>query len=203
MIADLCVKNDIRLFLVSAPTSVMNLYRVAGYQDAVDYYKNFAEEHGIDYVNLNYLRGREEWLGDQLMFDFNHVNGEGAELVSQKYAEYLKALINDEEAPDLFYADLDELKSEVNRIIAIGADISVVDLKATIHLSSRQTDGITPLFRVSISQDDETYTPLTDWTKETDYLFDVSSYKETVHFLIEAVSLTGEPGCSIKYHEPI
>lgn len=204
-IADLCEGNGIRLFLVSAPTTVMTLYRVTGYQKAVDYYAEFAAAHGIDYVNLNYLRGREDWLGDELMFDFNHVNGEGAERVSLKYAEYLNALIRGEETPDMFYRDLAEFQSEVDRIIAVGADISIGGLKATVHISSRQTEGITPLYRIQISKDDETYIPLTDWTEETDFEFDVSAYREsgTAHFLIEASSPTGEPGCSVKYHEPV
>ncbi len=202
-IAELCAQNGVRLFMVSAPTSVMNLYRISRYQEAVDHYTDFAAAHGIDYVNLNYLRGREEWLGDQLMFDFNHVNGEGAELVSKKYADHLKALMNDEDPPDLFYADLDELKQDVRRIIAVGADISVVDLKATVQLSSRQTGGISPKYRIQISQDDETYTPLTGWTDETSFVFDVSAYKDTIHFLIEAMSPTGEPGCAVTYHIPV
>ena len=105
-IIKLCEENDVRLFLVSAPTSMMSLYRIADYQAAVDYYEDFAASHGLSYVNLNYLKDRETWLGDELMFDFNHVNGEGAELVSKKYAEYLNAVIHGQEPPEMFYADL-------------------------------------------------------------------------------------------------
>lgn len=202
-IVSLCEENGVRLFLVSAPTSVMNLWRIAGYQDAVDFYTAFAAERRIDYVNLNYLRGREEWLGDELMFDFNHVNGEGAERVSRKYASYLDALIRGQDAPDLFYRDIDEFRSEVDRIIAVGANISVTDLTAHIRVTSTQTEGISPLYRVSISADDEAYTQLTDWTDETEFVFDVSAYRGIVHFLIEAMSPDGRPGCSIKYHEPV
>ncbi len=202
-IRELCETNGIRLFLVSAPTTMMTLYRVADYQKAVDFYSEYASAHGLDYVNLNYLRGREEWLGDNLMFDFNHVNGEGADLVSQKYAEYLKARISGEDPPDLFYTDLEELQQDVHRIIAVGADIYISNLQASVRISSRQSEGITPLYRVRISQDDENFTALTDWTEKTDFVFDVSAYRGTVHFLIEAMSPTGEPGCSIKYHKPI
>lgn len=202
-IADFCSENGIRLFLVSAPTTMMNLYRISEYQEAVNYYSKFAAEHGSDYINLNYLKDREEWLGDGLMFDFNHVNGEGAELVSEKYAEYLNALINGRDTPDLFYNDLNELQETVHRIIAVGANIYIADLKAEVHISSRQTDGIAPLYRVLISQDDENFIPLTEWTEQKDHVFDVSAYHGTVHFLIEAVSPTGEPGCTIKYHVPV
>ena len=196
-IAELCEQNGIRLFLVSAPTTVMTLYRVENYQQAVDYYTDFAAAHGISYVNLNYLRGREEWLGDKLMFDFNHVNGEGAELVSQKYAQILKSLLAGEEPPDLFYENLEEFQADVHRIIAVGANISIYDLQASIRVSSRQTEGITPEYRISMSPDGEDYIPLTDWTEETDFMFDVSAYRGTLFFRIEARSTTGEPGCVI------
>ncbi len=203
MIAELCSENGIRLFLVSAPTTMMSLYRINGYQNAVDYYSKFAADHGIDYVNLNYLKDREAWLGDGLMFDFNHVNGEGAELVSEKYGEYLKAVLSGGEIPDMFYSDLAELQESVHRIIAVGANISITDRMASIRISSRQTQGITPLYRIQISQDDETFIPLTDWTEETEFVFDVSAYHGTAHFLVEAMSTTGEPGCTIRYHIPV
>ncbi len=196
-ITELCERNGVRLFLVSAPTTVMTLYRVSDYQRAVDYYTDFAADHGISYVNLNYLRGREEWLGDDLMFDFNHVNGEGAELVSRKYAQILKALISGGEVPDLLYADLEEFQADVHRIIAVGADIYITNLEASVQVSSRQTDGIIPEYRISVSADDENYTVLADWTSETEFTFDVSAYRGTMYFRIEARSTTGEPGCMI------
>lgn len=52
-------------------------YESAGYQDAVDFYNNYAEENGIVYYNLNYLKGREEIFPDSVMHDDNHLNGEG------------------------------------------------------------------------------------------------------------------------------
>ena len=202
-ITELCRQEQVKLFLVSAPTTIMTLYRVENYQLAVDYYLNFAEKHGLNYVNLNYLQEREDWLPDKLMFDFNHVNGEGAEIVSEKYAKYLKTILSGEEAPDIFYKNLTDLQAEVHRIIAVGADISITNLHASVKISSRQTDEITPLYRVHFSQDDENYIPLTDWTSETDFIFDLSAYRGMAYFLIEAKSLTGEPGNSVKYMKEI
>lgn len=202
-IAELCEQNGIRLFLVSAPTTVMTLYRVENYQQAVDYYADFAAAHGISYVNLNYLRGREEWLGDELMFDFNHVNGEGAELVSRQYARILKSLIAGEEPPDVLYRNLQEFQADVHRIIAVGADISIYDLQASVRITSRQTEGITAEYRISVSPNGEEYVPMTDWTSETDFKFDVSAYRGTLYFRIEARSTTGEPGCVITVQKEV
>ena len=60
-------------------------YESAGYQDAVDFYNNYAEENGIVYYNLNYLKGREEIFPDSVMHDDNHLNGEGWQQNQVKY----------------------------------------------------------------------------------------------------------------------
>ena len=202
-IISLCEENGIRLFLVTSPWPMMQMYYNKNYQEFTDRVSAIADEHGLPYVNLNYLRGREEWLGDDMMFDSGHVNGEGARRASEKYAQILKALLSGGEMPDLLYADLAELKTEVNRILALHADIAISDMTAKIHITSTQTDNITPLYRVQFSEDDEAYTPVTEWSEQTDLELDLSGYRGTGHFLIEAMSPTGEPGTFIKYHVPI
>ena len=202
-IVNLCGDNGIQLFLVTSPWSMMFMYTSKNYQDFTDFMTEYASAHNLSYFNLNYLRGRETWLGDDLMFDAGHVNGAGAELVSEKYAQILKSLIRKEEIPDLLYEDISEVKKSADRILGIGADISIVDLTATVHISSTQTENIDPLYRVQLSTDDVNFTPLTDWTSETDFRFPMEGYKGTAHFLIEAMSPTGEPGVDITYHIPI
>ena len=202
-IVDFCKQKNIRLFLVTPPSSMMNIYNPDNYQEITDYFSAYASEHGLHYVNLNYLKGREEWLGDRMMYDSGHVNGEGAILVSERYARTLDAVIRGEKIPDLFYGDISELKAEVHRILAVAAKISIIGGQASVHITSRQTDGIRPLYRVSFSLDDENYVPWTDWTGKTDFVFDMTEYRGTAHFLIEAISPSGEPGSSIRYHVPI
>ncbi len=202
-IVDFCAENGIQLFLVTPPSSMMNIYNLENYQDFTDYFEIYASKHGLHYLNLNYLKGREEWLGDRMMYDSGHVNGEGGVLVSEKYAEVLNALIRGDEIPDLVYKDISELKAEVHRILAVTAKISIDERQASIQVTSRQTEGIHPLFRISFSQDEENYVPLTDWEDKTDYIFDLSDYSGIVHFQIEAMSPSGEPGSSITYHVPI
>lgn len=202
-IISLCEHSGVKLFLVTSPWPMFQLYYNRNYQEFTDFAAGFAEAHGLSYVNLNYLRGREEWLGDGLMYDSGHVNGEGADRVSEKYARILNAVLKGEELPDLFYANLSELKAEVHRILALHADIRITDRKANIHITSTQSDGITPVYRVLFSDDDENYIPMTDWSGETDLVLDLSDCRGTAHFLIEAAEAAGEAETSIKYHLPI
>ncbi len=198
-----CEQNGIRLFFVTTPTSIMNLFQTANYQEFTDHVTDFAADHNIPYVNLNYLKNREEWLGDDLMFDAGHVNGAGAELVSARYAQVIKAILTGDEIPDIFYANAEEVKSTADRILALRAKITITDLIASVRLTSCQPDNIKPLYRISFSTDDRNFIPITEWTEKTEFSFDMSKYRGTAHFLIEAMSTTGEPGTSIKYHIPI
>lgn len=198
-----CEENGIRLFFVTTPTSMMNLFQTENYQDFTDYFTDFAAAHNIPYVNLNYLRDREEWLGDDMMYDAGHVNGAGADLVSARYAQVLRAVLENREIPDIFYENAEETKSTADRILALRADISITDLTARIRLSSCQTADIEPLFRISLSTDEQNYIPLTGWTDKTEFEFDMSEYRGTAHFLIEAMSPAGQPGTEITYHIPI
>ena len=199
-----CEDKNITLFLVIPPRSMMHLYSFTNYQDIVDFYSDFAASHNVNITNLNYLRGREDWLGDDMMFDSGHVNGEGAERVSEKYAEVLKALISNEEEPDLFYQDITELKADVHRILAVGADIKITDLVAKVNVRSIQTDGIAPLYRVLFRNNEEDeFILLTDWTDKNEFEYDLSAYRGTAHFLIEAKDPDGAPGARINYSIPI
>ena len=202
-IIDFCEREGIRLFFVTPPTAMVNMYTITNYQEVTDFFSRFAEERGIPYHNLNYLRDREKWLGDQLMFDAGHVNGKGAEAVSSKYAGILKAEIEGTKPQGLFLNDAEAIKADVNRILAVGANITITNLTATIHISSTQTVNIKPLYRILFSLDDENYIPLTEWSEETEHRLDMSAYRGTAHFLIEAMSPTGEPGATVKYHIPI
>ena len=165
---DLCKKNDINLYLVVGPTSVMRLYYIENYQEANDYYNNYAKENGLIYHNLNYLKDRETFLPDTMMFDYNHVNGEGAYIITEMYSEILKKDMEGIDTSEYFYDDLDSLKADVNRIVSVGAEISIEDTVAHIEIMSLQNDDITPYYQIEISEDKENYTVLTEWTTQSE-----------------------------------
>ena len=198
-IVSYCEEQNVQLFLVIPPRSMSLTYSITNYQEVVDFYSDFANSHNVPFTNLNYLYDRENWLGDDMMFDSGHVNGEGAEQVSEKYAAILKAIINNEEVPDLFYHDDSEMKADVNRILSVGADIQITNLIAHVHIRSIQSENIHPLYRIFFSADEENFIQLTDWTDKTDFEFDLSDYRGTAHFRIEAMSPSGEPGTEMNY----
>lgn len=167
----LCEDYGVTLSLVTAPTSMMQIYHVENYQNAVEFYTQYAEQHGLAYHNLNYLYGREDFLPDTLMHDYNHVNGEGAYAVSKLYAEILKKDLQGIDISDYFYKDLAELKADVNRVVAVSANIELKEEgRAHLEILSLQNVDTIPQYQIEISKDDgETYHVVISWTESNSF----------------------------------
>ena len=166
-IVELCEKNDITLYLVTGPTTMMRIYNTENYQEADEFYHEYAEQKGIVYHNLNLIKDRENILPDSLMHDYNHVNGKGAEVISRLYAEILKESIKGKNTDGYFYSSLQEMKKDVNRVVAVGADISVKNGEAIIKCNSLQNEEIIPEYQILLSEDGANYNIITDYTIET------------------------------------
>lgn len=170
----LCKGNGIDVTLVSGVTSVMRLYAVGNYQGAVDYIARYAGEKQVDYYNLNYLVGREDFLPDELMYDTNHANGDGAVAVSERFAEILLKADAGEDVSPYFYKNLDALKQDVHRIVAVNAAITQAEPGYTATITSLQNDDVQPLYRLLARWDEkQEFTLLQDWTAETEIAFTV------------------------------
>lgn len=194
---DLCKKEGVNVILVSGLTSVMTMYNVPAYQDAVDYYTDYAHSKGIDYYNLNYLKNREEYIPDELMYDYNHINGKGAYMVSRDFARILKRAMSGEDVSSCFYANMDDFKKDVKRIVAVGADCWVdEDNEDLLHLNIRslQNDDIEPLYRVSVKYSGpEDFRLVRDWDKDT--IIDIrTSELSEITVRLEARPATGAYG---------
>lgn len=178
---DLCTMQGIKVSLVTAPMSMPQLYNIEGYQDSIVFFSEFAEEKGISYYNLNYLRGREELLTDDKMRDRAHVNAKGAKTISEIYADILLKEKNGEDVSHYFYRDLDELKQDVHRIVGVLADISYQedsqDSNRVAHLTfkSLHNEDVVPYYRVEVRYGQGEYEVVSDWSAEEEVDIQISA----------------------------
>lgn len=175
---DYCQEQGIDVSLVTQPMSLMQTYMIEGYQDAVDFYSEFAEKKGISYYNLNYLKGREEFLTAEAIRDHTHVNARGAQIVSEKYADILIKEQSGEDVSCFFYENLEDLKKDVHRILGVGADIVYGEggshtiegqndsVTAGVTFRSVHNENITPYYRVEIKYAGGEYEVVSDWSSE-------------------------------------
>lgn len=163
----LCKDKGIQVIILTDPTSMMSIYGTDGYQEITDYIGDYAKKNGVIYHNVNYLKDREEFLPDSLMLDDNHVNGEGAKIISKKMAEVLKKDLAQENTDDYFYENEDEVKKQVNRIVAVSGELKFNDDKtAKLKMNCYRNDDITPMYQAEISYDGESYEILVPWTAD-------------------------------------
>lgn len=136
-IVDLCRENDIRLFFTTGLTSLAFIYGTENYEGLEQFFADYAAEKGVIYHNLNLLKDREKLFPDCMMHDYNHLNGEGAQIMSELYAEILAGDIAGEDTSDYFYSSVDEMKSHVKRVVALKAKAKKKDdgrVKVTVTL---------------------------------------------------------------------
>lgn len=169
---EMCQKNGIKVTLVSGITSVMRMYGLKNYQGAVDFYTEYAKKHNVKYYNLNYLMDRETILPDEMMRDTNHTNGDGAMIATEKLAEVMAMEARGEDTSSCFYANLDEFKKSVHRIVAVKASIEADAQDPAvqhIRVTSLQNDDVQPVYRVlHRNTEEEEYRVVQDWTPETE-----------------------------------
>lgn len=172
-IVDLCKQNNIELFLVTGPTSMMRIYNIDNYQEANDFYNNYAKENNIVYHNLNLLKNRESILPDTFMHDYNHVNGEGAEIVSRIYAEILINYLNDNDTSEYFYQSVNELKKSTDRVVGVKADINCNENDIKIEVDSLQHKNIVPKYQILMSIDGGEYEMVEEYTIKKSFVIDM------------------------------
>lgn len=177
-IVKLCKDNDIVLCMVSAPMTVARMYQIDGYSEAVEWYENYAKENGILYHNTNYLKDREAFLPDNMMHDFNHVNGKGAEVVSTKYAEILKKELDGKNTKDYFYKNFEEFAESVERIAATGANIKVTGNTLNITVDSVHNTDVIPEYEILLSLDGNEYCVQQTYSVKTSYTLELPQCKE-------------------------
>lgn len=177
-IVKLCKKNDVHLILVSGPTTLMRIYNTKGYQEATAFYSKYAKEKGLKYYNLNLLRNRLTLLPDELMHDYNHVNGKGAEVTSRVFAEILNKEESGENTDSYFFNNTDELKKQINYVVAVQGKIQKKQGHKYIMISSLQNSDIVPEYKVSLLKDDGNTEILYDYSAVKK--FDISGIKGKV-----------------------
>jgi hypothetical protein len=167
-IVGLCKEKDIKLMLVSAPSTLMQVYNIDSYQMAVDYYEEYAAKNGLIYHNLNYLKDREELLPDTVFMDYNHLNGEGAEALSRVYARILAEDLAGGDTASYFYRDFYELQEKTDRIAAVSASFEPADAegKYSVQLNSLHGENITPYYALLVKNSDGNLTKISDWSQE-------------------------------------
>ncbi|MBQ7360447.1 MAG: hypothetical protein IJW63_10165 [Lachnospiraceae bacterium] len=171
---ELCKANGIEVSLVTVPGTISYLYLINGYEDSVAWFEEYAEKKDISYHNLDYLKGREEILPDEYMYNTTHTNAKGAEVISEIYSDILIKESQGEDVSDYFYSDFTELKANIHRIAAVSGMITFTEemedskVVANINIRSLQNETVSPQYQVELIDLEGNVTVLVEWTQATE-----------------------------------
>ena len=134
------------------------------------------------------LKNRKKLFSEKYMLDYNHVNGKGAARASKVYAQILMAEKAGESSDDLFFDSLDEVKAQVDQVVAIKADENLVISKENgrkyLRVAGLKNDDQIIEYRIRVKKPGgKKFKTAYDYTSAT--LFDITQYaKEGTQFEI-------------------
>lgn len=149
-----CKQNGIEIIMISIPHhESMTLYNF-NYQQAVNCFSKIAKEQEIPYWDFNLLKNSYLYLPDYMYKDFNHLNGEGADIFSKFFAEIYQDYKAGEDVDKYFFDTYNEKLTEIHGIkglmlysktladgtVAISATPVAKDVK-TVEYKFRVVDG--------------------------------------------------------------
>ena len=169
----LCKANNVRLFLTTPPASAAFIFEINSYQNVIDYINNYANKNNLTYHNLNYLKGKEEWLSDSMLYDHKHLNKTGSDNTSEKYAEILSKSLNNIDVSDSFYSSFAEMQKSVKRIASVDAKPVIKMNMMTLQVQSLQNKGVVPSYQVLLAKTKNDFKPVVDWTGKNNVSFPV------------------------------
>lgn len=88
-IINLCNKNDIELVFVTTPLPTNSIAKIYDYWEIHKLFDSYAKEKGIHYFDYNLIKSDAILFNNNYFKDDNHLNGEGAELISNHLSDYI------------------------------------------------------------------------------------------------------------------
>lgn len=193
-IIDLCKSNDIEVILFTPTTSLSDIYRVEDYQIAIDYYNEYARKHDLKYFNLNYIRDRETIFPDEMFEDNRHMNYYGSQKCSKIFTQILNDYLDGKNTDHYFYKDLDELQSDVKRIVGCGCSMLRSNENYCIYTRALNNEGVVPEYRLLATKDNDKeglvkqYNVIREWTEESKFVIPCSELEGYKNIKVEARS---------------
>lgn len=103
-IMELCREKGAKVILVTTPVSKVFFCRYNNFDFFYEWYKRYAKLWGSEMLDFNLYIGKEDLFPDeQMFFDENHLNREGAELFSEIFANTLAEMEAGKDVKEEFY----------------------------------------------------------------------------------------------------
>lgn len=88
-ITALCAEKEIKLILVTAPVSNVQFSRLKNYSAFHEQIAEYADRHGLAYLDYNQVNAAENLFADDCFFDAGHLNDRGVKIADAYFIKWL------------------------------------------------------------------------------------------------------------------
>lgn len=171
----LCEKNGSELMIVISPNATAQGLGRSGFLQKNTALAEFCREEGIPCYNM--MMARPEFIPrlDRHYYDWYHLDGEGADLFSEKFADLLNLVFAGEPVDHLFYASVDEYLDSIDFITNAWLDQSSSGDETIFTAGCLHGRTIQPEYAFYLVCEDASLELLRDYSPDNQYRCKVGS----------------------------
>lgn len=165
----LCEKNGSQLLVIISPNATAQGLGRAGFLKKNAALAEFCREQGIPCFDM--MLAKREFIPrlDRHFYDWYHLDGEGADLFSEKFADFLNLYLAGEPVDHLFYASIDEYLDSIDFITNAWIDSCRENEQDVFTADCLHGRTIEPEYAFYLVGDDWSLTLLRDYAMDNTY----------------------------------
>lgn len=86
----LCIANNVKILLVTAPLPPTTLKLIKNYSSIHDKFNAIAKRNGVQYIDYNYINNKSNLFTDKNFKDSDHLNSSGVNILDNDIIKYIK-----------------------------------------------------------------------------------------------------------------
>lgn len=174
----LCQAHGSDLLILMSPTLTVRALSHDGVAEKNIALADFCREHEIPFVDFTLVKPDFMPRLDPYYFDWNHLNGEGADRYSRALAQYLNLYFRGENTDHLFYPSVSAYLDSIDFITNSWITESLSSAQDTYTAGCNRGKGVSPQYRFAIKNEDGSMTPVRDYSADPTLCVPAGTYRE-------------------------
>lgn len=165
----LCEKHGSELLVIISPNATAQGLGRAGFLEKNAALAEFCREESIPCFDMSLAKPEFIPLLDSHYHDWYHLDGEGADLFSEKFADFLNLYLAGKPVDHLFYSSMDEYLDSIDFITNAWIDQSSSDGEDVFTADCLHGRTVTPEYAFYLVGDDASHELLQDYSSDSTY----------------------------------
>ncbi len=174
----LCEKHGSKLLIIMAPTLTVRTLSHDGIAEKNRALADFCREYDIPYIDFTLAKPEFMPNLDPYYFDWNHLNGTGADLYSRALGECLNLYFAGENIDHLFYSSVDEYLLSIDFITNAWITERFGAQEDTYTAACNRGNGVPAQYCFMLKNADGSMTPVRDYSEDPVLTVPAGTYRD-------------------------